>query len=54
MINGNVRIVIAPYLPAFNDELKEEKDKVSKIYGEIMHEVELFTFRIQTLFKLSF
>lgn len=33
------RLVVAPYLSTFNDSLKEERNQVSRIYGEAMHEV---------------
>jgi hypothetical protein len=36
-----VRLAISPFLSSFNSELKEERSKAEKLYGEAMSEVRI-------------
>lgn len=49
-IEGNlIRMAISPYLSTFNESLKEEKNKISRLYGEAMDEVRIYLYRVLTL-----
>jgi hypothetical protein len=39
---GILQVAVSPYLSTFNEELKVEKNKVTQLYGEAMHEVSIF------------
>lgn len=45
-----VRIAVAPFISTFNEELKEERNKVGRLYGEAMSDVRLGLLRQLTSF----
>jgi hypothetical protein len=53
-IEGEIaRIAVAPFISTFNEELKEERNRVERLYGEAMSDVSIHLLRLLTSFGWS-